>query len=106
MEVRLEENKMMRDFTKEDWMAYSGAEKFSDGSEPMVGEYGPIIIVVDRYEVSIEALDENTMFVLDGIEDNKEYKQDIAERVLSEVKGKTPIEVRKLLIGLGFEYVM
>lgn len=97
---------MMRDFTKADWMAYSGVEKFSDGSEPMVGEYGPIVLVIDKFEVSIETLDENTMFVLDGIEDNKEYKQDIAERILSEVKGKTPIEVRKFLIGLGFEYVM
>ena len=70
-------------------MTYSGAEKFSDGSEPMIGEYGPISVVIDKYEISVEALDENTIFVLDGIEDNKEYKQDIAERVLSEVKGKT-----------------
>lgn len=94
---------MMRDFTKADWMTYSGAEKFSDGSEPMIGEYGPISVVIDKYEISVEALDENTIFVLDGIEDNKEYKQDIAERVLSEVKGKTPREIERFLADLGFE---
>ena len=92
----------MRDFTKADWMTYSGAENFSDGSEPMLGEYGPISVVIDRYEVQVDILNENEMFILDGIEDNKEYKQDIAERVLSEVKGKTPREIERFLADLGF----
>lgn len=96
---------MMRDFTKSDWMTYSGAENFSDGSEPMLGEYGPISVVIDRYEIQVDILNENEMFILDGVEDNKEYKQDIAERVLSEVKGKTPREVVRFLAGLGFECI-
>ncbi len=95
----------MRDFTKADWMTYSGAENFLDGSEPMIGEYGPITLIMDRLEISIESLNESKMFVLDGIEDNKEYKRDIAERVLSEVKGKTPREIERLLAGLGFECI-
>ena len=96
---------MMRDFTKYDWMGYAGAENFSDGSEPMFGSYGPIFVVIDRYEIQVDVPNENEMFVLDGIEDHKEYKQDIAERILTEVKGKTPREIGKFLAGMGFERV-
>lgn len=96
---------MMRDFTKYDWMGYAGAENFSDGSEPMFGSYGPIFVVIDRYEIQVDVPNEHEMFVLDGIEDHKEYKQDIAERILTEVKGKTPREIERFLAGLGFECV-
>ena len=100
---------MMRDFTKADWMTYSGAENFSDGSEPMLGEYGSIFVIIDGYGISVGSLDEEFVleeeFVLDGVRDNKEYKLDIAERILKEIKGKTKREIERFLAGLGFECI-
>lgn len=95
---------MMRDFTKEDWMMYSGAEKFSEGSEPMIGEYGPVTIIADKFGVTV--LLENQMFELDGIDEERGYKKDVAERILKEVKEKTPREIEYFMRSLGFETIM
>lgn len=47
----LEERKakaVMSPFSKCDWYEFAGAERFSDGTEPYVGRYGILTVVVDR----------------------------------------------------------
>ena len=39
----------MKPFTREDWYALQGATKFEDGSEPLVGTYKNMVVVVDNY---------------------------------------------------------
>ena len=38
----------MKPFTQSDWWELAGAERFPDGSEPLIGRHGLLIVVVDR----------------------------------------------------------
>ena len=43
----------LREFTKNDWMAFSGAERFTDGSEPLIAESEDYTLLVDRRRIII-----------------------------------------------------
>lgn len=90
----------MRIFTNEDWMAYQGAQRFADGKAPLIGEYGPLTIIIDRS--GLQAW-------IDGAEDEGfevssyygiEYLKELAMRILSDVKGRSPREIQDLLSTL------
>lgn len=57
---------MLREFTKSDWDGFAGAEKFTDGSEPLYGE----IEILGFPEYVDENTGGNTMFIADryGVE--------------------------------------
>ncbi len=107
----------LKPFTKSDWMGFAGAEGWSDGSKPLIGEIdvelGPPrhqtmegLIVVDRSGVQIHLTDEETgetmswMFTHRDfqVEDNKEAAIGIAKSI------ESPITSRKLL-RMGFSVI-
>ena len=59
----------MRPFTKYDWYELAGAERFPDGSEPLVGRYGKLTVCVDRngLQAWLEEM-ENNVFVIEASE--------------------------------------
>ena len=82
----------MRRFTKNDWYAFAGAEKFEDGREPLIGEYGDLVVIHDASGIQAIVADyENEFFQVES--KNYEYCQTIAEFILSAVEGMTPREM-------------
>lgn len=55
----------MKPFTKYDWYELAGAERFPDGSEPLVGRYGKMIVVVDRngLQAWLEEMENNVLCI-------------------------------------------
>ena len=53
----------MRPFTKCDWYELAGAERFPDGSEPLVGRYGKLTVCVDRngLQAWLEEMENNVL---------------------------------------------
>lgn len=43
----------LREFTKFDWMEFSGAEKFKDGSEPLVAHGKGYTLLVDLRRIAV-----------------------------------------------------
>lgn len=43
----------LREFTKNDWMAFSGAERFNDGSEPLVAHGKGYTLLVDLRRIAV-----------------------------------------------------
>ena len=87
----------MRIFTNEDWMAYQGAQRFADGKAPLIGEYGPLTIIIDRsgLQAWVDGAEEEGFEVSSyyGVE----YLKELAMRILSDVKGRSPREIQCLL---------
>ena len=53
----------MKPFTQSDWWELAGSERFPDGSEPLVGRHGPLIVVVDRngLQAWLEEMENNVL---------------------------------------------
>lgn len=90
---------MMREFTKYDWYGFGGAEAFPNGSQPLIGTYGPLIVVIDAngLQAWLED-DEEHAFILPS--HDVEYCKDIAERILKDLKNHTPREIQNYLDNL------
>lgn len=87
---------MMKEFTSIDWYSCAGAEKFEDGSQPLIGVYGALTVVVDRngLQAWIEEREDEAFILMSS---DKQYCLDVAENLLSEVKGLTPNRMQKVL---------
>lgn len=86
----------MRRFTKCDWMSFAGAEKFSDGNEPLIEEYGGMVAIVDKYGLQIEVPEhEDATLMINS--DDVDYCKDIVEKVMKDLKGCTPDQMAKYL---------
>ena len=92
---------MVREFTVYDWHGYAGAERFSDGSAPLIGECNAVVVIADRYQIEISVL--GKIFSLQGINGMKYYKKGIVERILKIAERRTPKEIENALLGMGFE---
>lgn len=53
----------MRRFNQNDWYELAGAERFPDGSEPWVGRYDILTVVVDRngLQAWLEEMENNVL---------------------------------------------
>lgn len=53
----------MRPFTKYDWYELAGAERFPDGSEPLVGRHGKLVVCVDHngLQAWLEEMENNVL---------------------------------------------
>lgn len=86
----------MRPFKPSDWMSYCGAERLRDGSEPLIGQYGPLVVIIDRngLQAFVEEYEDEAVFLE---ADDVSYLTDVAEEVLAEARGKTPKQILKYL---------
>lgn len=76
----------MREFNRNDWYALAGAEKFKDGSEPLIYTYGYLTIVADAN--GIEAtVDEERAYIIPS--NDEAYTFDMADEVIRATAKKT-----------------
>ena len=72
VEEREDKIMMLRDFTKEDWYAYAGAEEFTDGTQPKIAskevEDCEVTVIVSNSGVQIFILNENEECMVGYIE--------------------------------------
>lgn len=87
---------MMKEFTKQDWYGYAGAEEFEDGSQPLIGGYGVLTVIVDKngLQAWVEGREDEAFILMSS---DKQYCVDVAENLLSEVTGMTPNRIQKVL---------
>ena len=89
------------EFTKDDWMGFSGCEPFADGGEPLTAE-----IKVDGVPATI-ALDKNGMMIvwyLNVSEDDSDthfvtFSNDLAARVVAKLQPEMTSAQLKALGG-------
>lgn len=85
---------VMKPFTRGDWCALAGAEKFPDGSEPWVGYYGLLTVVVDRNGLQAWLEDmENHVFHIDAAPEFKDITIGTGNLLLDQAKQKTDDEL-------------
>lgn len=89
-------NELLREFTKNDWMGFAGAEPFKDGSSPLIAEYGELYIIIDGFGLTAATFDDDE-FVLSESNSDKEYLIDIADKILDSCKGLLTYEIKKYL---------
>ena len=93
----LEERKndaTMKPFTKGDWYDFCGAERFLDGTEPYVGRYDILTVVVDRNGLQAWLEDmENHVFMINANEAFREITISTGNLILQIAKEKTPAEL-------------
>lgn len=86
---------MMHEFTRNDRMTFAGAERFADGASPLVGEYGPLVAIIDKNGLTAFVEDfEDQPATLTGSTD---YLTDVAENILAACKGLTPKQMVRYL---------
>lgn len=86
---------MLREFTKNDYYTFADAEEFADGSQPLIGEYGPVLVVIDANYLYIfmeneNNDDEDTWYMNSKY---KEYSKDVANSIFEYIKGKSPKQI-------------
>lgn len=86
----------MVEFTKNDWYAFAGAERFEDGGEPLIAQYGPLTVIVDADGVqsTINAFEDTEKCYVIRTRD-KEYNIEMAQEILRTMKGKTPSQMAR-----------
>lgn len=85
---------VMKPFTRSDWCGLAGAEKFPDGSEPWVGYYGLLTVVVDRNGLQAWLEDiENHVFHIDAAPEFKDITIGTGNLLLDQAKQKTDDEL-------------
>jgi hypothetical protein len=87
----------LREFTKNDWYGYAGAERFSDGSQPLIGRYGIVEIVVDANGIGV-LVDDTKETEYGGwymSSYDKKYSLDVAKSIAEWIVGKT----KKQIVG-------
>lgn len=93
-------NKLLREFTKIDWMGFAGAEPFQDGSSPLIAEYGELYILIDGSGLTAATFDD-VEFVLNEDNSDKEYLIDVADKILDDCKGLLTWEIKEYLKRRG-----
>lgn len=85
---------VMKPFTRSDWCGLAGAEKFPDGSEPWVGYYGLLTVVVDRngLQAWLEDMEDN-VFRIDAAPEFKDITIGTGNLLLEQAKQKTDAEL-------------
>lgn len=80
----------MKPFTKYDWYDLAGAERFSDGSEPLVGRYDSLTVCVDRngLQAWLEEI-ENNVFTIQTDEAFKDITIHLANLLLQRAEQMT-----------------
>lgn len=105
---------ILKEFTKNDWFGYSGAQKFEDGTEPLIAtkefEQVSITVIVDNQciEVSILDFESDVTQIWSTCKDGyKRFKTVVAEeicRVLDSVSdGLILKETLLTQLGMNFE---
>lgn len=95
-------NKLLREFTKVDWMGFAGSEPFQDGSSPLIAEYGELYIIIDGSGLTASTFDDVLLeLVLNEYNSNKEYLIDVADKILDDCKGLLTWEIREYLKRRG-----
>lgn len=85
---------VMKPFTRSDWCGLAGAEKFPDGSEPWVGYYGLLTVVVDCNGLQAWLEDmENHVFHIDAAPEFKDITIGTGNLLLDQAKQKTDDEL-------------
>ena len=85
---------VMKPFTRSDWCGLAGAEKFPDGSEPWVGYYGLLTVVVDCNGLQAWLEDmENHVFHIDAAPEFKGITIGTGNLLLDQAKQKTDDEL-------------
>lgn len=86
----------MRQFTKSDWYGYAGAEKFSDGSEPLIGRHKlkrdtHVNVICSRSQIDIEVYngitDDEDTYILQM--PNEQLGKLVAEQIYESICGHT-----------------
>jgi hypothetical protein len=80
-------NGRLHPFAKEDWYGWAGAERFSDGSEPLIGDFEDRTVIVDANGVGLYIGDDvftqnGTSFMYRAKGESKEHLIKLAEQVL------------------------
>ena len=93
---------VMKPFTRSDWCGLAGAEKFPDGSEPWVGYYGLLTVVVDRHGLQAWLEDmENHVFHIDAAPEFKDITIGTANLLLERAAAMTEQELISCFSKLG-----
>lgn len=66
-------------FTKQDWYAFSGAEKFEDGTDPLTAENEHFKIIADVQGIEIYVEDSDDIIMVEAV---KPLKVNQAEAVM------------------------
>ena len=92
----------MRPFTQNDWYELAGAERFPDGSEPLVGRYGKMTVCVDRngLQAWLEEM-ENNVLRIDAHPGFKEITVGTANLLLERAEAMTEKELVACFSRLG-----
>ena len=92
----------MRPFTKYDWYELAGAERFPDGSEPLVGRYGKLTVCVDRngLQAWLEEM-ENSVLRIDADPCFKDITLGTAHLLLERAEAMTEQELIVCFSKLG-----
>ena len=77
----------LREFTKNDWMAFSGAERFKDGSEPLIAEIEGYTLLVDLRRI---------MVIIDL--DTEDYEENYRSISFHQIPKKAIVEFAKLML--------
>lgn len=95
----------LREFNRYDWLDFAGAEKFSDGSSPLIGSYkAHTYVIVDKNGVQAFFWDDDEMIPAQvDIPVCKEFGILIANKILCDVEGMTSDQVIEYLNTHGRE---
>lgn len=95
----------LREFNKYDWMEFAGAEKFSDGSAPLIASYGDnTSVIVDKNGVQAFFMDDDCYIQAQlDIPVCKEFGIQIANKILYDIDGMTNDQVIEYLNAHGRE---
>ena len=86
----------LREFGKQDWNLYSGAEKFEDGTQPLI-KNGKLIdgtdfdIIVDREGIQVEFYDYELTYMLNIIL-NKEAMTMLAQLAVNNLEASADMD--------------
>lgn len=92
---------MFREFTKYDWCAFAGAESFSKTRQPMIAEYGPVTVLLDKQGIEVIYNEEDIYDI--ELKDQRTYKIAIMSTFLKAIKNQPPKFILEKLQEYGFK---
>lgn len=103
--IKEDNMEQMRPFNKYDWYELAGAERFPDGSEPLVASYGDnTSVIVDKHGVQAFFMDDDCYVQAQvDIPVCKEFGILIANKILCDIEGMTSDQVIEYLNTHGSE---
>lgn len=94
---------MFKEFTETDWCAFAGAEPFSKDEQPLIAEYGPVLVILDNAGIAV-CYDEDKYFEI-YLKGQRHYKVTIMTTFLKAIENKPPKFILDKLKEYGFERV-